>query len=141
MAPRLSSDLAAGFKHCQWRKGGDTAFQANTLPSGFATTVGGSPQTEKFMGSSTSLLVQVGCPQQGRKAPGTVVAPEHFPQPQHQGLGAQEDHPAPTNPICIPLFSRLPCRGTALQAFVQTLSQLQGVSWQSRRLERCKVNV
>lgn len=112
MGPGLCSDPAAGFKPPQWRKGGDTASQATTLTSGSATTQGGSPRAEEMLGSSTLLLLllQVGCPQQGREAPGTVGAPEHFPQPQ-------EHHAAPTNPICTPVFSRIPCWGTALQAF------------------------
>lgn len=101
MAPRLYSDPAAGFKHLQQRKGGDTALQANTLLSGLATTVG----TEEMLGSSTVLLVQVGC--HSREAPGTVVAPERFPHTQHM---AQEHHPhlpAPTKPICSALFLQI----------------------------------
>lgn len=62
--------------------------------------------TQEMLGSSTFLLVQVRC--HSKEAPGTGVAPEQFPQPQHM---AQEHHPhtpAPTKPICSPLFSRFP---------------------------------
>lgn len=79
--PRLSPDPAAGFKHGQWRKGGDTAFQASTLVSGFVTTVGGCHGAEEMLGAALQV--------QG--APGTVLVPE-------LSLGAQEDPhiPAPT---------------------------------------------
>lgn len=39
------SYLAAGFKHPRWSEGGDTAFQADIIASGFATTMVGSPWT------------------------------------------------------------------------------------------------
>lgn len=94
----LYPDLAAGFKHPQWRKGGDTAFQANTLTPGFATTVGGSPENRGNAGGA-ALFCGRGWGAQSWEDPGPVVAPEHFPHPQHVGLGAQEDHPytpAPT---------------------------------------------
>lgn len=68
--------LAAGFKHPKWSEGGDMAFQADIIMSGFATTVVGSSWMRVSAGGLALFCRWDG---QSRGIPGTAFAPGHLP--------------------------------------------------------------